>query len=101
MGNKTLRPIEPLEKDIEQSFVRWCKKEGVLAIKLYEPSYPDRLVLCKGTFIFIEFKRKGRILTANQRHIALKLRKLGFKVYVAHSKQEAIDALKDYHATLL
>lgn len=88
-----LKKIEPLEKNIEQSFVRWCKANGILAIKCKAPSWPDRIVFGPiGVFCLIEFKRPGKKLTINQHAIKLSLDLLGFKVHVCHSKQEAIEA---------
>lgn len=97
-----LKKIEPLEKNIEQSFVRWCKANGILTVKCQAPSWPDRLVFGEtGVFCLIEFKRPGKKLTINQHAVKLALDLLGFKVHVCHSRVEAIEAYEKEKAKIL
>lgn len=92
---KKLKKVEPLEKDIENAFVRWCRGQGIKTVKPQVPSWPDRFVFMHdGTLALIEFKRPGKHLTPNQFAVKSALRVLGFEVHVCHSKQEAIDAIR-------
>lgn len=96
MGIKTLRIVRPLEKNIEQAFVRWCKSHGITTVKCGVPSWPDRLVFGPGSvFVMIEFKRPGNKLTINQLGVKTLLAAVGFKVHVCHSREEAIDAYRE------
>jgi hypothetical protein len=91
-----LKTIAPLEKNIERSFVRWCKQNGITTIKSGVPSWPDRFCFGPpGIFVMIEFKRPGKSLTINQHTIKILLASLGHTVYVCHSKEEAINAYRE------
>lgn len=92
---KNLKTVAPLEKDIENSFVRWCRSQGMKSVKPQIPSWPDRFVFMHdGGLALIEFKRPGKHLTPNQFAVKSALRLLGFEVHVCHSKEEAINAIR-------
>lgn len=58
-----------LEKDVEKYFREQVKKHGGLALKFTSPGtrgVPDRIVLYKGETIFVELKRPGGKLRADQ-----------------------------------
>ena len=75
-----------LEKDIEMAFVNWAKDKNIEVPKLallYKRSFPDRTILLPGgQAVFIEFKRKGKPLTQNQKEWANKIKSLGFPFFV-------------------
>ena len=88
-----------LEKDIENKFVRYAKKQGCLALKWSSPStrfVPDRIIFCPGGIIFfIEFKTATGTLSPGQTRMIHRLINLGFKVEVCRSFEQAKDLL-DY-----
>ncbi len=61
MDQFTVRDRPPLEKDIEATGCRLCKKEGWVAEKYTSPakrSVPDRIIFKpEGGIFFIEYKR--------------------------------------------
>ena len=87
---------DPKENDIEAYFVRQCKRRGWPAEKFTSPgrrSVPDRLVSKPGGVVFFcEAKAPGKKPTAKQQADHEKRRSLGFRVYVADTK-EAVDAV--------
>ena len=86
----------PLEKDIEQYFVRQCKKHDWMPEKYTAPgkrSVPDRLVSKHhGDVFFCELKAPGKKPTTKQAEDHAKRRERGFRVYVADT-YEAVDAV--------
>lgn len=86
-----------LEKDIENKFVRYAKKQGCLALKWNSPStrfVPDRIVFCPGgTVFFIEFKTATGTLSPGQRRMIYRLHKFGFTAEVCRSFEQAKELL--------
>lgn len=78
-----------IEKDLEKMFCQRIKEDGGLAIKLMPVSViglPDRLILRKGGKIdFVEFKDEGLDMRPNQKAVALRLTRLGFRVHLVNS----------------
>ena len=88
------------EYQIEQAFVRWCKKNGILCLKLVALSrrgFPDRtLLLPHGVVVFLEFKQpKGRV-RAHQKKYEEILKKLGFAHHYVRSVEEAKEVTKQH-----
>ena len=86
------------ETDIEQHFVDYATRKGCKTYKLIflrRRGFPDRTVLCPGAKVmFIEFKRKGKTLSAQQKIIRKVLVGLGFQYHVADEigiAEEALD----------
>ena len=74
-----------LESSIERAVCDHAKHRGVLTRKLDgmgHRSWPDRMLLCRGRIIFIEFKRKGEAPTPLQAACHKQLTENGFQVYV-------------------
>jgi hypothetical protein len=83
----------------ETGFVRWLDTYALWrAIKIYRHGWPDRLVIGPGpVFFFIEFKRDAREdLREKQKHVRAFLQRLGFKVYVCRSAEEAKNKTRKY-----
>jgi len=84
------------EKTIEKYLIKLCKEEGWECIKLIDQGragFPDRTVLkAMGDHFFVEVKREDGKVSKIQAHRIRKLRLLGHRVYVPHSKDE-IDRL--------
>lgn len=79
------------ESAIERYLVKNIKSLGGMAIKLYAINnigLPDRLVLLpKGIIFFVELKtKKGKASVAQLKKHEV-IQKLGFKVYIANSKE--------------
>jgi len=91
-----------LEKNIEQPFADWVnnKVPDWHCVKLTQSGrrgYPDRLLLGpKAKVFFIEFKRPGEKLDRLQTYIKWQLEKLGFKVYVCKSTEDAKRIVRYY-----
>lgn len=72
-----------LERAVEQRLLRTVRRLGGVALKLYQRSEPDRLVLLPhGVVLFVETKRPGKHPRPDQRHAHARLRRLGFCVLV-------------------
>lgn len=80
------------EKQLEQYFVRQCKKHGIKQYKFTSPgnrSVADRIMFIQGGYtILVELKRPGRGLTPLQEKFADELKALGFDVFMANSKEK-------------
>jgi hypothetical protein len=88
-----------LEKHIEHYFVKWCKDQGVLSLKLALLSgggFPDRTCIANGRVIFIELKTRTGVVSPLQLHWHKKLSDAGLKVFVARSAEEAINLVEDH-----
>lgn len=93
------------EKQLEQYFVRQCKKHGIKQYKFTSPgnrSVADRIMFVRGGFtILVELKRPGGDLTPLQEKFADELTALEFDVFMANSKEkidEIIQLSKRYAA---
>lgn len=89
-----------LESKIERDACKAIlKKFGIEGIKFSTPGhtgYPDRIFLCPGGLVvFIEFKHPvtGRV-SKKQMFIITKLRKLGFRVEVCYSVEQAVEVFE-------
>lgn len=88
-----------LEKHIEKNFVDWIEEFYTewYAIKINKRGWPDRLILGPGpTVFFIEFKLPGEEPRRMQVYVFGMLRKLGFKVYVCESTEEAESIVRSH-----
>jgi hypothetical protein len=84
----------PLERTIEQKFVKWVTAQGYSCLKLNvlgRRSWPDRLVvLPRGRVVWIEFKRPGSgKLSPGQELLHETLGQLGHKVHVCYDVTSA------------
>jgi hypothetical protein len=86
-----------LEKTIEAKFIKEANKRGCQCLKLNvmgRRSWPDRLVLIPGgRFVMIEFKRPGGVLSPGQEALHEDLLKMGHRVFVCYSAEEALKLL--------
>jgi hypothetical protein len=86
----------PRESDIEDHFVRQCRRRGWKVEKFTSPgrrSVPDRIVSKPGGQVFFcELKAPGKDATPLQAEDHEVRRALGFRVYVADTK-EACDSV--------
>lgn len=87
-----------IENSVEQSFVRWCNRNGLICEKLTSPKkgWPDRCVLLRGAkVVWLEFKHpKGGKLSPHQKSAHEKIRTAGHVVSVPRTVEEAIKAIK-------
>jgi len=85
--------MKPLERAVEDNFVKFAASNGCLALKMEiqgNRNYPDRQIFMpdkRGRVFFIEFKRKGEKPRKAQNYRFNKLRQLGYKVYVCDSEE--------------
>ena len=90
------------ERYIERNAGREVLKTwpGTLWIKMREVGFPDRMVLLPGGgFLFIEFKTPEGKLSARQKAVIDKLKKLRIPVYVCTHTREAVAACKRHAPT--
>ena len=84
------------EKTIEQKLCTAVRARGGVALKFVSPGtagVPDRLVLFPGgRMAFVEVKAPGRKLRPLQHRRAIRLIRMGFRVYVL-DREEQIPAL--------
>lgn len=84
------------EKEIELYFVKKVKALGGMAIKFVSPGMtglPDRIMLLPfGRIVFVELKAPGKKPRPLQINMMMRLSALGFKCYVADTK-ETVDAV--------
>jgi len=74
-----------LEYSLEQQCRNIVKSLDGIAIKLNPVNargIPDRLVMLPGRIMFIEFKRPGGKVRANQQHWIDRLRSMGLEAHV-------------------
>ena len=83
---------------MERCLVKAVADMGGLALKFVSPGFsgvPDRLVLLPGgKMVFVEMKAPGKEPTSLQRLRHGQLRDLGFRVYVADSKEGIREVLE-------
>jgi hypothetical protein len=91
-----------LESDIEKAFVRWCRVNHVVSLKLnpnWYRSIPDRIVVLPHPYnasIFIEFKRPGGKFRRGQLKRLRYLRRLGYAAYMCDTLERAIGLVTEY-----
>lgn len=86
-----MKPETKQEKRFAEVIVPRSKWDAV-AVKLVlfgMRGFPDRTILGNGKCFFIEFKSPGEPLKPNQRRWKRILERVGFKVYVCYSAEEA------------
>lgn len=90
----------PLEKDIETQVCKYAKSHGWLVYKFSSPNnrgVPDRIFITpKGSTVFVEFKRKGKMPTKLQEHVHETLKNQGCAVWVIDDVQEGKQMVYDY-----
>lgn len=82
-----------LEKQIEARVCQYAKDNGFLVYKFTSPAraaVPDRLLIRKGLFFFIEFKATGKTPTPAQLREHKRLEDAGARVYVIDSIESGI-----------
>lgn len=86
------------ENSIEQSFIRWCKREGYTRFKLALNTgrgWPDDAVLLPGNVVcWIEFKGTQGSLSPQQEFMHRKMRSAGHDVFICRSLEEAKEAVR-------
>lgn len=91
------------EKRIEQKLFHAVRAKGGIAVKLVSPSYAgltDRLVLMPGGHIaFVEVKAPGERPRALQERRHVRLRALGFRVYVLDDMERIGEILDEICAS--
>lgn len=86
------------EDAIERHLIRWVKSVRGKHIKIrFLRGWPDRLVLLQGgRVVFFELKRpKGGKYEPLQLRVHEALRKMGFRVYVCHTKDAINNAIQE------
>ena len=79
------------ESTLERSVVNYCKKRGLLCLKLAAPQrgFPDRTILGPDGFVaFIELKTKTGRVSPHQKQWLGILQQMGFRAGVARSIEE-------------
>ena len=82
------------ESNIEKQFCQGVKRRGGMALKWVSPGFrgvPDRIVVCKGEVLFVEFKAPGKSLSKLQKIAHAKLAAQGVRPLVISSIEEVID----------
>lgn len=86
------------ESAIENAFVRWCRQQGHVCLKLTAESvrgFPDRTVFtADGRIVFIEFKQPGGRPSIHQKQWIERLQAMGHVAGFAWSKAEAIELVE-------
>ena len=95
-----VRGRKPLEKDIENAFVRKVKQLGCITRKINGMGFnawPDRLILCPGgATLFIEFKRPGETLAPLQDALHSDVKAMGHTWYVCDSWENALSIVHEH-----
>lgn len=78
-----------LERVSETAVCKRVRGAGGLCVKFGQNGYPDRVVICGGRVVFVEFKRPGEHLRAEQRYIVDVMRRQGADVRVVAGKKAA------------
>lgn len=91
------------ERQIERKLKTAVQAKGGLALKFVSPGtvgVPDRIVLtADGRVYFVELKAPGKQMSAKQVKIAAILEKLGHKVRVIDSMEQAKEFLDEIRST--
>ena len=83
-----------LERRVEEGYLDFCLKNGILCLKLKlasESSWPDRTLLKSGGVMFMELKRKGEKPKPLQQFTIDKLTKAGFYAVWSDNLEDAIE----------
>jgi hypothetical protein len=88
------------ESEIENAFCKFAKSRGCSALKLIflnKSGFPDRTVICpNGRVLFIEFKKKGKKLSAIQVVVKKMLESYNFSYYTCDEISHAESILDDF-----
>lgn len=93
----TLRERLETEDTVENHLIKQVKAARGLNIKLrFMRGWPDRLVLLpEGVLVFFELKRPfGGVFEPLQLRIHMKLRRMGFRVFVCSTKRQVNEAME-------
>ena len=74
-----------LERDVEKHLRHEVQRLGGLIRKYTSPGtqgVPDRIVFHQGAIYFVELKREGGVVSAQQRHEMLRMAKCGVNTYI-------------------
>ena len=74
-----------LERDVEKHLRQEVQRLGGLIRKYTSPGtqgVPDRIVFHQGQVYFVELKREGGVVSAQQRHEMLRMAKRGVNTYI-------------------
>ena len=74
-----------LERDVEKHLRQEVQRLGGLIRKYTSPGtqgVPDRIVFHQGQVYFVELKREGGVVSAQQRHEMLRMAKCGVNTYI-------------------
>ena len=92
------RHAEESEKAIEAYLVRKVESCGGICLKFMshsETGYPDRLLLLpRGRMAWVEVKSKGEKPRVIQEVRMARLRRMGFRVYVADSREKVDEIVR-------
>lgn len=81
-----------LEKNLQQKILQFCKKEGILAVKVDSTSsrgWPDLTVLLpSGAVLFVELKTETGKLSKLQAHTIERIKRNKGKAYVIRSTDQ-------------
>lgn len=91
-----------LERDIERRVVEYCRREGLACYKFSSPAHrgvPDRLIVGRGTVMFLELKRPGQKPTALQLRELDRLSGLGVRAAWADNYPAAVEMIADHFVT--
>lgn len=95
-----LRPVFPLEKDVETAVCTYAKGLGFYVRKFVSPAHrsvPDRLLISpKGVLFFIEFKRQGKRATPAQLLEHVEIEKYGPRVHVVDEARQGKAVIDSY-----
>ena len=85
-----------LESELESKVVKLCKLNNLVTYKFSSPSnrgVPDRIIICKGSVLFLELKQRGKKPTPLQLHEIERLRSAGCKADWADTYDRASDII--------
>lgn len=87
-----------LEKAVEQYLKSKVEQLGGMCLKFTSPGIrgvPDRMVIYKGQVNFVEVKRPGGNLRANQKLVRDKFKRHGIDIHVVYSKETVDTFIKN------
>lgn len=83
----------PRENKIEAAAVQYAIRRGWVSKKVGTNAWPDRVFIRKAPeLLWVEFKRPGEVLRANQRRRCEMVKSRGYRVIVIDSKEQFADA---------
>lgn len=95
-----LRPVFPLERDVEAAVCTYAKGLGFYVRKFVSPAHrsvPDRLFISPaGVLFFIEFKRQGKRATPAQLIEHVEIEKYGPRVHVVDEARQGKAVIDSY-----